>query len=411
MDSSDDDKILPDLTPEKTKKVDKASTERHRKLQAGRDDHTDTDSDSDSDSDQSESEYVCDVCSKKFSGYIPFKQHEKSSKHLKALLKKKREKKLLDKITVAEKETDNDDELFLIKEPYAICKPCDKQFGTPESYHLHVVSKAHKQKVMQASILDQVKDNGEINVEKLKDFYKNKKTVDDDTEDLLEDGIAALKVKDDDDDDDDEGSEEFECKDCQKSFSGMIPYTQHILSKVHAKTVKRNKLLQKIAPKDIEYAAESNLRDLSTLVVEDDILLCQLCSAPFSGPESAMMHLKSRGHAKKLEKFIRKQERKQKATTTAIDKPKDNSPPDSDKSSSDFSDAEENFDNESGNKDSEQISSTSNKMTLSETAMPSLLKTGESASSSNKSESLINYEKYKKYKELINSVMQDDKDI
>lgn len=408
------EEILPDVeaVEDETAKVKEETEKESREVEklppdAGTKPKPKTGSDEDSvdgsssDSDISDSEYICDVCDKKFSGFVPFKQHQKSKKHAKALLKKKREKKLQDKIKGGEEVVLEDEEhLFFIKKPVAVCKPCNKQFGDTEAYHLHLVSSAHKQKVIQSSILDKVREDGKINVDLLKELYKNKKTTDN-ADDLLEDAegrIASL---------DDENADVFECEDCEKSFSGLIPYTQHLVSKTHAKTIEKKKRLEKLvasSTSEDQYSAESKLKGMSTLVIEDDILVCKLCSTSFSGPENAMGHLKSRNHSKKLDEYIRKLKRRQKSAAAEA---KGCSSEDSDDESENKSDSED-------TKDRTQDKELS---VASEAAAPENKRSSadgnmggekENPDLKDKDNTLLAYNSYKNYKKVIEKAKEQD---
>ena len=303
MENSKEGKI-PVLSEEK--KDDSGADLPAEEIEDDRDTVSDSDSSSDSSSDSdSDSEYECEICNKKFSGYSSFRQHQKGKKHAKALLKRKKEKKLmkLDK-------TSESDEENLVQEIYAECKICNKEFYGPEAYEQHLKSKKHKQKTLVASILEQVREEGKINESKLRELYKNKRETKDGVEDVKERSAAFTLA-----DEDEKNQEEFECKECEKLFSGLIPYIQHLVSKTHAKKVEKNSLLPKINPGSFkeDETPETSKYDENTLCVEDDILICKSCSTAFSGPENAMTHIKSKKHAKNLKKYLRKLEkRKQK---------------------------------------------------------------------------------------------------
>lgn len=337
-------------------------------------------SSSDSDSD---SEFECDICDKTFSSYLPFKQHLKGKKHARAVLKKKKEKKL----KKIESKDESDEEEF-IQEPYAECKICKKEFGGPESYEQHLKCKKHKRKTLEASILEQVQEEGKINADKLRDLCKNKRKTDSVLEKTNE-NFASLTLED--EDDDEEKEEEYECEECEKTFTGLFPYTQHLTSKTHAKRVEKKNLLHKVIP-DTRHDENA---EVNTLSIEDDILVCKVCSTSFSGPENGVVHMKSKKHAKKLEKYLRKLERKKEKKQS--------------KESADF-----NLDQEKKMKREEDSHDEANKEKIlpisddSDKSGESNSSKNSSANSSTSSEELITREKYKEYKAIMNSLQKDE---
>lgn len=346
------------------------------------DSESSSDSSSSSDS-NSDSEYECDICDKAFSSYLPFKQHLKGKKHAKAVLRKKKEHKL------AKIETTESEEEHFIQEPYAECKICKKEFGGPEAYVQHLKCKKHKQKVLEASILEQVQEEGKINADKLRDLCRNKRTTDSVLEDAKE-KITSLTLED----EDGKKEEEFECKECEKIFSGLIPYTQHLTSKTHSKKVEKKNLLHKVAPGT---SKEDENSKVNTLCTEDDVLVCKVCSTSFSGPENAVTHMKSKKHAKNVEKYVRrlerKKEKKQSKDTTDFNLGKGNKVKPEHESHAETT--EEKLQPNPDGSGSSEVPKSSKNSTV-----------NASTSSNRVNEGLIAHQKYKEYKEIMNSLQE-----
>lgn len=394
----DEEKLLPDLeySGVKNKKMQKVLSDTSAepvddndgKEISQRDTDSDNQSDTDSDSD-SDSEYECRVCQRKISGYIAFKQHQKGKKHAKAVLKKKKEREILEKD--ANSGSEEGDEEHLIEEPYAVCKACDKQFPGPESYQKHLISKTHKRKLLEASILEQVKEKGEINVDKLKELIKSKRMPSDVAETIKEE-MSIPKLED----DDEAVLKEFECKECEKEFSGLKPFAEHLLSKSHMKKVQKKKLLNKVVPgesNDDKTTKEGKERDISTLSVEDDVLVCKLCTASFSGPENAMQHLRSKKHSKVLDKYIRKLEKKKKKNLELR----------SDERAKDGPTENQITDRET-NQEHQLTTNLSRKLEI-----PDNSENQEFSASGGKDNEFISYDNYKKYKGLMDSLPKGDR--
>ncbi|KFM60020.1 Zinc finger protein 346, partial [Stegodyphus mimosarum] len=274
-----------------------------------------------SDDSDSDEEYICTLCNKTFSGFIPLKQHEKSGSHLRKKLKKKLEKKLEKEIVKLEKlEDDEEENLDFIKEPFAACKICKKSFSDPLSYHKHLISKKHKRKALEAKILDQMKSNDSEALKKMLQKKadptkerKNNTGASDPYEAILNDlkvklSVAKAEGKSSESDSSDD-TEEFSCTDCDKYFSSLGNYFQHMTSKSHKRKVKQNRMLEQLTKSEKKSEV---FVDISSIDTEDDILMCKLCSVAFSGPESAFAHLKSKGHKKKLEVLKWKRSHRQK---------------------------------------------------------------------------------------------------
>ncbi|GBM88289.1 hypothetical protein AVEN_2102-1 [Araneus ventricosus] len=267
-----------------------------------------------------EFEFTCEICNKTFSGLKPLRQHEKGAQHLKRVRKKEIEKQLvrnLEDDSAGNKEDDLEQSLF------AICKTCKKDFMGPESLQLHLKSSAHKKKMAASKLLKEIRDeDGHISLEKLRQKRKEKKSKNgvpivvgktserfsrpDASEHPGETngacGYSGPPLSSDDSSDDDAIAEthEFECLDCKKVFTGVNPWYQHLVSKVHEKTLKQKELFDKLGITGTSFSKESST-DQYLVQEEDDLITCRLCNVALSGPESARTHLKSKKHTKNLE--------------------------------------------------------------------------------------------------------------
>ncbi|CAL1302077.1 unnamed protein product [Larinioides sclopetarius] len=266
-----------------------------------------------------EYEFTCEICNKTFSGLKPLRQHEKGAQHLKRVRKKGIEKKLLRNLedSVENEEDDLEQEFF------AVCKTCKKEFMGPESLELHLKSSTHKKKMAAAKLLKEIRgDDGRIDLDKLRQKRKEEKSkkrvpivvgknserfslpsVSDDPGEISGAcGYSGPPISSDDSTGDDTIAEthEFECLECKKVFTGINPWYQHLMSKVHEKTLKQKELFDKLGITGSSFSEESSA--VQYLVQEeDDVITCRLCNVALSGPESAGSHLKSRKHTKNLE--------------------------------------------------------------------------------------------------------------
>jgi len=236
----------------------------------------------------------------------PLRQHERSAKHIKAVQRRKLQRDIDEGIKKLRDNSD-DESVTIGNTLYAECEVCDKEFNCPEAYYLHLKSKAHKKKSATKKVMDQVKEGGSIDLHKLKKFLKGKKKKSkslNEEESVLQ---SSLKSDLSDTDESEADQEVFECKECEKVFSGLEPYYIHMSCKLHKKTMKQKALVGKLL-------SESTLADAdesaSAIKLIDEVLTCQLCHCSFSGPESAIAHLKSRGHGGMLQLFKWKKEQK-----------------------------------------------------------------------------------------------------
>lgn len=251
-------------------------------------------------------ELKCETCSKTFTSLKCLVQHEKSGKHYKKLSQKKLEKEVNENIK-GEISSEFSD-FMLYPKPYAGCDICEKEFSGPESFHQHLKSKVHHKKVAKAKFLEQVTEDGKIDKEKFKLIYKQKKTPQEGFHALGASAYSPTLEETESYDNVIAESHQFECLECEKVFTGVDPWFQHLVSKTHEKTLKQKKLLDRVTagPSSKSPSAESGVasssssQNLDAIEVDGDVLICRLCHKSFSGPESAAAHLKSRGHAKNI---------------------------------------------------------------------------------------------------------------
>lgn len=263
-----------------------------------------------SDSDESLSldlDFYCDICEKSFSSFKTFLQHEKSNNHYKKISQKKLEKKLSKHLD--DELSNSIDDMTLYSQVFSECDACKKSFSGPESYYQHLISKVHRKKVARNKLLEKVTHEGIVDVEKLKKIYKQNGTSQDTSTEVGASRYSPT-VEDTGSDSEDDGlaeTHQFECTDCDKVFTGIDPWHQHLVSKTHEKTLKQKKLFAKVTSGSLSKVPEdSKTASLPTayldqIEVDGDVLVCRLCHKSFSGPESAEAHLKSKGHANKKE--------------------------------------------------------------------------------------------------------------
>ncbi|XP_055940502.1 zinc finger protein 354A-like [Argiope bruennichi] len=288
-----------------------------------------------------ELEFTCEVCKKTFSGIKPLRQHEKSGQHLKRVRKKEVEKKLAKKL---EEDVAEDNEDVLDQIPFAVCKTCKKDFTGPESLEQHLKSSIHHKKMAASKLLKEIQDeDGHINLGKLRQKRKemrskkgtpiavgktsgNSSPSDASAHSGEEEGACAYSgpPRSDGSSDDDRIAEthEFECLECKKVFTGVSPWYQHLISKVHEKSLRQKELFDHL--KIIGTMSKECSADQYLVQEDDDVILCKLCNVAFSGPESASSHLKSKKHTKNLElkkwKNAMKEERKEKINSSKMKK-------------------------------------------------------------------------------------------
>ncbi|GIX83373.1 c2H2-type domain-containing protein [Caerostris darwini] len=239
-------------------------------------------------------EFRCDPCSKTFSGIKPLRQHEKGSKHLRKIRQKLKEKEVANKLEESIQEDYDED--ILLQPPFAICKTCKKEFMSPESFHQHLKSVKHAKKIAAAKLLESLKN--EDGLQKLKEKYKKtRKTKCLKGSEHFAEGASGSSFHYSSDDSSNEDmiadTQEFECQECEKVFSGVNPWYQHLISKSHEKKLKQKELMNQLRDD-----AKVTVTEGSPL--EEDVLVCDLCHVAFSGPENASTHIKSKKHAKQV---------------------------------------------------------------------------------------------------------------
>ena len=88
----------------------------------------------------------------------------------------------------------------------------------------------------------------------------------------------------------------FECKLCEKSFTGIESQEEHIMSTKH-KNNATFKTTQVFLPKVEEKHLEQSLNSEASV---NEVLECKICQKSFSGIESKDDHFKSRKHLNKI---------------------------------------------------------------------------------------------------------------
>ncbi|XP_054723852.1 uncharacterized protein LOC129233963 [Uloborus diversus] len=174
----------------------------------------------------------CEICKMIFSGPEPYQQHLASIGHRKKLAQNP-SKNLIERDAEKEKNAiastgrdgngssfmemqDDDDRLINLQECvnrkiyYKSCDLCNKMFSGPEPYHQHLASNGHKKKLAQNSSKVGLSNPGSNTSENP--------------------GITVFAPL---------GINELYCKVCDKTFSGPVPYDQHMKSEVHKKQVER----------------------------------------------------------------------------------------------------------------------------------------------------------------------------
>lgn len=223
----------------------------------------------------------CDDCGITCSGLAPYKEHRKSQKHKKCVARKQLEEIINSKLDSEPKiDQSGDIDKIPMRKPFAVCSTCDKEFSGAENYAQHMKCKAHLNKVSTAALMSKV--NGKDKVE----GNKESATQDDPEQELLH----VDKVKD---------RAELECKDCEKVFSGIIPYRIHMKSKVHSRKLDQIKISEELKDANLEFETDEN-----------DDFVCRTCCVTFSSGESAELHTKTKKHLLKVElkKFKKEKE-------------------------------------------------------------------------------------------------------
>ncbi|XP_064486749.1 uncharacterized protein LOC135399036 [Ornithodoros turicata] len=109
----------------------------------------------------------------------------------------------------------------------------------------------------------------------------------------------------------------FRCGLCAKSFSGPAPYIQHMQSSKHIKQKEKQDLLNHVATKEQTslppsppaLPAMGELKSVTPPPVQCGInteainyIKCDICQAPFTGPENAIQHYSGKKHQKAVQK-------------------------------------------------------------------------------------------------------------
>ncbi|CAL1265029.1 unnamed protein product [Larinioides sclopetarius] len=150
----------------------------------------------------------CDLCSKGFSGPLPYMQHMKSTAHL----KQERHMQALGKIKnlIISKEEDSKFK----------CKECGKMFSGPVPFNAHLKSSAHGKMKKKSELMDSLE-------KKHPELIKT----------------PAPENSDESDEDD---SVLLGCKVCHMVFSGPEAANDHFTSSKHKKAVKKKAMFKKL---------------------------------------------------------------------------------------------------------------------------------------------------------------------
>lgn len=300
---------------------------------------SDKEAESGEDSDESP-EMHCKICDKYFTGYVSYAAHVKGTVHAKNVKKQKLKKQLDDLPEVIKKEddeNDSDDDGILPK-PYAKCATCQKEFGGPESFKMHMKSATHLKKVKQAKTMQELKKNEGEHSDGEEAFSKCevcKKTFSGVTpykihmnsnihKKNLEKKKIAEEIKEFCSNTD--FSEGYVCKECSKTFTDPLAFKCHLQNNSHEKQKAKKALSEFLnAYPEIKYVTpyeKEEGEDESSGDEADPMyyLICTLCHFSFSGPESAQDHVKSKKHIaikkeKKMKKLLKEKEKMSSGTS------------------------------------------------------------------------------------------------
>lgn len=213
--------------------------------------------------------YYCEVCDIRCSGVEPFVQHMKSNKHK----KKEEQKELLKNIDSVEKNF--------------FCITCGISCSGIVPYQQHMKSEKHLKK-------DQAKQLSEYSI-------SSSETVDG------EGNVTPVYTPND-----------FRCSPCDKQFTGIVPYEQHINSTVHKKKQQKIDLQSALesgelgiprsnVPVEKKTCSSSSVQDASNLednsVCMETLFRCDLCEKDFASQATRDLHLLSSAHASEKEAF------------------------------------------------------------------------------------------------------------
>ena len=197
----------------------------------------------------------CQICEKSFSGIESKNEHLRSKKHLNKVQENDNEQKMKKEKTYRI----NAVEAKQTNERKFECKQCEKSFTGIESQEEHFMSKKHKNNAAFKTT--------QVFLPKVEEKH-------------LEQALNKSM------------NEVFECKTCQKSFSGIESKDEHFKSRKHLNKISEERL-QVNLPKDKTLPRDSGVESTTRL-------FCNLCEKPFTGIESEAEHMKSKKHLNKL---------------------------------------------------------------------------------------------------------------
>ncbi|KAG8179676.1 hypothetical protein JTE90_021273 [Oedothorax gibbosus] len=212
----------------------------------------------------------CSTCGTTFYGPESYQQHLKGANHKKKL----RQLKIIETLKKDETAAGNDMD---VKGTYR-CEACSKSFSGPVPYKMHLMSSVHQKE------LQRVKTE-----EELKYLFEKE-----------------------------EDSDKLVCKECKKAFPDAFSFKSHIANNSHGKQKVKETLFgfveanpDIVAVKSVQNISddeeENNLNEKENFRNGHYFLVCKLCHASFSGPESARDHLESKKHMKiKIERAQKK---------------------------------------------------------------------------------------------------------
>lgn len=259
----------------------------------------------DSDSDDSFGEIDCDICNKTFTNSKSYEQHMNSQKHYKQVVKNKAlaKKREVDKLLNPDTQENGEAE-----DTEFHCKDCDMTFSGHKPYMEHKHGSVHEKNVKKRVLKEKMKDTPGLSIEEEKyeedgftlkpvakctlcnkDFtgieaFKNHMDSKPHKKKLREQKIADHFKND---KKDHSLDEDFytRCEICDKGFSGFQPFYEHMNSLAHEKTEKRIQAIQEI-------------KSLCTEDSTDSKLICKECQKPFTDPAAFKAHIANNSHEK-----------------------------------------------------------------------------------------------------------------
>ncbi|KAG8188865.1 hypothetical protein JTE90_018271 [Oedothorax gibbosus] len=300
-------------------------------------DQSDQEQDS-SNEDSSEEEvevYTCELCRKICTGFISYQMHLNGKKHQKAVYKAKLLRKMKENDLMPKSSKENPPkeqsllDMILGKAEYEYasqdieCEICQKKCSGPESYRQHCKSSAHQKKVAYKDLINEMITSGEgqqltdgegLQFSRCEVCHKNfsglapyqqhmagtqHQKQAKHAEELSKIKDLIINAED--------ASKRFQCKECGKSFSGPVPFNDHLQSNVHAKLKKKSSQMKSLmenypefvkVPASIQDSEDSD----NDSGPESFMLACDICHLVFSGPEAARDHVESSKHKKTIKK-------------------------------------------------------------------------------------------------------------